>query len=295
MKRYLQGKYPVLIFSLLALLALLLLAGELKNVSFEPGQTVSRTESRTIQFAVERTIAQITDVPFWKQIVFWLTVFLIVLLVSSLLSPEFRKRLILSFIRFAALVIVFLYIIKYNPGLFQGLFNFAQADANSGAGASANNPPPVFQPPQISSFLLYLISFGIFLLLIIGFIVFSRWWSRRQAWLKSHRSLEEIADAARASLDDLASGRDWDDVIIKCYARMSHVVDARRGIHRANAMTPAEFAVWLVRAGLPREPVQRLTHLFETVRYGGRRSGSEEIDEATNCLKSILKYCGEAV
>jgi hypothetical protein len=295
MRQFLQGKYTVLIFSLFVLLALILLAGELKNVTFQPGQTVGRAESRTIQFAIERTIAQITDVPVWKQIVFWLTVFLIVLLISSLLSPEMRKRLILSFIRLAAFVIVFLFIIKNNPGLFEGLFNFTQAGANSNAPALENNLPPVFQPPQISSFLLYLISFGIFLLIIITFIGFYRWWSRRQAWLKSHRSLDEIADAARASLDDLASGHDWDDVIIQCYARMSQVVDARRGMHRANAMTPTEFATWLVRAGLPREPVQRLTHLFELVRYGARRSGQIEIDEATNCLRSILKYCGEAV
>jgi hypothetical protein len=206
-----------------------------------------------------------------------------------------RKRLILSFIRLAAFVIIFLFIIKQNPGLFEGLFDFAQADANSDTDPSAIGLPPVFQPPQISSFISYLITFCILLVALLGFIGFYRWWSRRQAWLKSHRSLDEIADAARASLDDLASGHDWDDVIIQCYARMSQVVDARRGMHRANAMTPTEFATWLVRAGLPREPVQRLTHLFELVRYGARRSGQIEIDEATNCLRSILKYCGEAV
>jgi hypothetical protein len=295
MRRFLQGRYPALLFSLFALLALLLLAGELKNVTFHPGQMVGRSESRTIQVAVARTIAQFTEVPLWKQIVFWLVVFLIVLLVSALLSPELRKRLILNFIRLAAFVIIFLYIIKHYPGLFEGLFNFAQAGVDPSAGTPANNLPPVFQPPQISSFLSYLITFGVILLAILGLIGFYLWWSRRQAWLKSHRSLEEIANAARVSLDDLASGRDWDDVIIQCYARMSHVVDARRGIHRANAMTPAEFATWLVRAGLPREPVQRLTYLFETVRYGARRSGQVEIEEATNCLRSILNSCGEAL
>lgn len=294
MKRFFKGKYPVLIFSLLALLALMLLAGELREVTFQPGQTVGRTESRAIQFAVERTIEQITEVPVWKQIVFWLTVFLVVLLVSSLLSPELRKRLILSFIRLAAFVFVILYIIKHNPGLFEGLFAFARPGGDQGSAGLANNLPAVFQPPQISSFLSYLITFGILLLAIIAFIVFYRWWARRQAWLKSHRSLEEIADVARASLDDLASGQDWDDVIIQCYARMSRAVGAKRGLHRANAMTPAEFAARLVRVGFPREPVQRLTSLFESVRYGARHSGQKEIDEATNCLTSILKYCGEA-
>jgi hypothetical protein len=294
MKRLFQGKYPLLIFSLFALLALILLAGELRNVTFKPGQIVGRSESRTIQYAVERTIAQITEVPVWKQVVFWIFVFLIVLLVSSLLSPEIRKRLLLNFIRLAAFVTVLLFIMKNNPGLLAGLFNFPQGNAAAEAGAAAEPPPPVFQPPQISSFLLFLISFIILLFVIIGAIGFYRWWSRRQVWLKSRQSLDELADAARASLDDLASGHRWDDVIIQCYARMSHVVDARRGLHRSNAMTPAEFAAWLVRAGLPREPVQRLTHLFERVRYGARQSEQVEIDEATSCLQSILKYCGEA-
>jgi len=293
MKRAFQGKYPLLLFSLSVLLALILLAGELRNVTFRPGQIVGRAESRTIQIAVERTIASIVDVPVWKQVVFWIFIFLIVVLVSSLLSPELRKRLLLNFIRLAAFFIVLLFIMKNNPGLLAGLFNFPQGNAVAEAGL-IENLPPVFQPPQISSLLLYLISFGILLLLIIAVFGFYRWWARRQAWQKSQRSLEELADAARASLDDLAAGHNWDDVIIQCYARMSHVVDARRGLHRANAMTPAEFAAWLIRAGLPREPVQRLTHLFEMVRYGARRSGQREIDEATGCLQAILAHCGEA-
>ncbi len=293
MKRFFTGKYPVLIISLFALLALILLAGQLKNVTFKPGQMVSRPESGIIQFAIGRTIEQITEVPLWKQIIFWLTVFLIILLLSSLLSPELRKRLLLSFIRIASFAFIFLYIIKNKPGLIEGLFTFGQTDGHQDSAASGNNLPPVFHPPQISSFLSYLITFGILLLAIIGFIGFYRWWLRRQAWLKSHRSLEEIAVAARASLDDLASGWDWDDVIIQSYARMSGALGAKRGLHRANEMTPAEFASRLVGAGCPREPVQRLTSLFEAVRYGARHSGQKEIDEAKNCLTSILKYCGE--
>jgi Domain of unknown function (DUF4129) len=293
MRRFFSGKYLILIFSLFALLALVLLAGELKNVTFRPGQTVSRPESSIIQFAIGRTIEQITEVPLWKQIALWLTIFLIVLLLSSLLSPELRKRLLLSFIRIASFAFIFLYIIRTRPGLIERLFSFGQTGGNQDSAASGSNPPPVFHPPQISSFLSYIITFGILLLAVIGFIVFYRWWLRRQARLKSYQSLEEIALAARASLDDLASVRDWDDMIIQCYARMSGALGANRGLHRANAMTPAEFASRLVSAGCPREPVQRLTSLFEAVRYGARHSGQKEIDEAKNCLTSILKFCGE--
>jgi hypothetical protein len=76
---------------------------------------------------------------------------------------------------------------------------------------------------------------------------------------------------------------------------MTRVVDARRGLFREYAMTPAEFALRLENAGLPREPVSRLTRLFEAVRYGARTSSQSDIDEAVACLTSILKYCGEAI
>jgi hypothetical protein len=76
---------------------------------------------------------------------------------------------------------------------------------------------------------------------------------------------------------------------------MSRVVGERQGLRREYAMTPAEFAVRLENAGLPREPVRRLTRLFESARYGARTSTQDDIDEAVDCLTSILKYCGEAM
>ena len=47
------------------------------------------------------------------------------------------------------------------------------------------------------------------------------------------------------------------------------------------------------RAGLPGEAVHTLTHLFERVRYGARRSSNDEISQAIACLTAIRNYCGE--
>jgi hypothetical protein len=58
-------------------------------------------------------------------------------------------------------------------------------------------------------------------------------------------------------------------------------------------MTPEEFASHLTRSGLPSHAVQRLTRLFESVRYGARTAGDRERDEATSCLSEIVHYCGE--
>ena len=118
---------------------------------------------------------------------------------------------------------------------------------------------------------------------------------RHKQLISRQKPLTEIAEIARASLKDIASGQNSNNVIIQCYERMSHVVGAKRGLHREHAMTPTEFASRLERAGVPRGPILRLTRLFESVRYGGHASGQPEIDEAVACLTSILKYCGEAL
>ena len=59
-------------------------------------------------------------------------------------------------------------------------------------------------------------------------------------------------------------------------------------------MTAAEFARHLEAAGLPSESVQRLTHLFESARYGANRSSRSDADDAVACLSAIVAACGPA-
>ena len=140
----------------------------------------------------------------------------------------------------------------------------------------------------------YLISIGVVLALLLLARSLSRWWRRLGRPRPVSGPLDDLAAIARSSLDDLQVGQDWDDVIVGCYARMSDAVSRNRGLFRAKAMTPAEFARRLERAGLPGDAVRRLTRLFEAVRYGGRKSSQKEINEAVSCLTAILHYCGEA-
>jgi hypothetical protein len=105
--------------------------------------------------------------------------------------------------------------------------------------------------------------------------------------------LREIAVIARDSLSRLRTETNYENAIIECYDRMSGVVAKKRNLHRAHAMTSSEFAVNLTRAGLPRGPVEDLTRLFESVRYGKQKVGQAEINRAVDYLTSILAYCGE--
>jgi hypothetical protein len=175
------------------------------------------------------------------------------------------------------------------------LFNFGGAGGEDAA-ASAEEFIPIepFSPPAVAPWAVYLITIIVILALLLLVWSLSHWWKRLNRQRSSSGSLDELAEIARSSLDDLAAGDDWNDVIVGCYARMSDAVSRKRGLLRKHAMTPAEFARHLEQAGLPGDPVRRLTRLFEAVRYGGQTSSQKEINEAVSCLTAILHYCGEA-
>lgn len=106
--------------------------------------------------------------------------------------------------------------------------------------------------------------------------------------------LDDLAGIAEQTVSDLQSGRDYGDAIINCYANMTHSVNRLRGIRRRGNLTPEEFIAVLERAHLPRDPVRRLTSLFERVRYGGKSASQVEIDEAVTCLMEIVSAIREA-
>jgi hypothetical protein len=288
-----RRKSLVLLISISGFIALVLLAEAMADVSFRPAMRFREEDAAPIQFAVAKAIDQFVEVPFWQHLLVWMTVFLIVVIISSILSEDLRKRIIKAFFKTAVIVLSLLFILKnYRftlPALAgNGLRQLGDQDLNADLPA-----PPDFQAPQVSPWLAYVVSLGVALLLIALFVFMNRWWKRKQELLALERPLDEIGLIARDSLDELYAGKSWDDVIVDCYVRMSRVVAVRRGVLRQESMTPGEFAERLEMTGIPSNAVRRLTSLFESVRYGAGKSSRQEIDEAMNCLKSILNYCGE--
>jgi len=294
MRQFFSQKRFILLLSIISLILLALLASALQNVEFRDGHSLGRAESRSIQFSIERATREIAAISFWKQVAFWLLLAVFVLLIAALLSPEGRKRLLRMFITFALSFWAIYYLLKNNllelPNLMIG------AGAGPGPDAINDSPPlPVFTPPDIPGWMNFLISLGVVLALLILAWSLNRWWQRVKLSYASAETLKDLASVARSSLHDLSGGADWADAITNCYVRMSDVVGRKRGLSRQKDMTPAEFAYRLERAGLPSDPVRRLTRLFESVRYGARKPVSTEINEAVSCLNAILHYCGEEV
>ena len=290
MRALLENKRLILLLAVLALGALTVLAISLNEVPFREGQHFARKGPTNFEVPPQDLGAEMIQVPIWKQIMVWGLLGLMLILIALLLSPEARKRMLRILFRVAFTFWAIYFLMK------RGIFNFnIMGQAGEAApGADPGVPAPVFVPPQVTPTFSYLISFA-FALAWIGILwLLYRGWKRYMS-LNSHAPLDEIARIARSSLKDLTSGRNSSDVIINCYLRMSDVVSDKKNLHRKSAMTPHEFALHLEQAGLPADAVSRLTRLFEGVRYGNRKSGPQDINEAVSCLKTILHYCGELV
>lgn len=289
MRAFLENKRLILLLAVLALGALTVLAISLNEVPFREGQHFARNGPTPLVVPPQNLGGELIQVPIWKQILVWGLLGLMLVLIILLVSPEARKRLIRILIRVGFTFWALYFLMK------RGIFNFnVMGGGDTPAAADNAVPMPVFVPPQVSPTFSYMISFGVALAWIgIVWLLYRGW--KRYRLLNSHTPLEEIARIARSSLNDLTSGRNSSDVIINCYLRMSDVVSDKKHLHRQSAMTPHEFALHLQQAGLPGDAVTRLTRLFEGVRYGNRRSGPQDINEAVSCLKTILHYCGEPI
>ena len=294
MRSFFARKFWVILLAVLAVGALLGLAVGLRNVSFREAQAFGRDEAIEKRAAPSDLIDSIVSIPWQTQLGFWVIFVLLFVLIGMLLSPELRKQLIRAAIR-VALTYWALYILftRYREALAQISLSLAPR-ANLAGSTSNGAPVPVFTPPSSVSWLSYLVSFGIAVLLIVLA------WKLNSVWRELNApvpdlSMQKLAKIARSSLRDLSSGRDSSDVILNCYYRMSDVISDKKNIVRYASMTPNEFAARLEQAGLPADAVRKLTRLFESVRYGGHRSDSTAVNEAVACLTTILHHCGEAV
>jgi hypothetical protein len=294
MKSLLARRNLFLILIVLALLALVALAAGLHDVHFAEPLKFGSNESKPVDISFNTVFEQLADVPLWKQIVFCVEMFFLILFVSALLTPKMRKWLLRLFLRLTIIGLAIMYLIKNREALGLLNLNSLTAGLQDSTTQAVNLTPPTFTPPDLPPALIYVVSMAV-LFLTFGLL----WWfgrgflALRTRPSKSTNLLDELAAVTRLSLRDLGAGQHWEDAILRCYASMTEVVSRRRGLHRDAGMTPSEFAARLEQSGLPADAVRRLTRLFESVRYGARTSGALENVEAADCLREVLHYCGE--
>jgi hypothetical protein len=294
MRSLFENKLWVVLVSILALGALMVLTVSLQDISFDDAQPIGHREMTPFAGDTQALPNPFTDVTLQSQIILWLALLTLAGLVAVLLSPEARKRMLRILIRVVFAYWVFYYLFNRYPDLLSDFDLINGATSEGQAETFVDIPPPVFTPPQATPLMLYAISVLIVLVLMFLGWKFYRVWKDLSLSVQ-HKPLSELGRIARSSLKDLSLGGDSTDVIMNCYFRMSNVVADKRNLQRSLSMTPAEFAGRLERSGLPGDAVGRLTRLFEGVRYGERQAGPKEINEAVACLTTILDYCGEPV
>jgi hypothetical protein len=280
----------ILILCFIVIVVVGVLAASLHDVHFDPGRPIAVPSAPQPPISLP-PLDMPSDTPVWKVLLLWLVFVINLALFFFLLPPEARKRILRQVISFALGMLALLMALRYRVLKLPEIAGSPTETAGSGisqlaAGAAIQS----FQQPQVTPWMTYLISLAtLWALLIVGWLSY-RWWRRRRSG--AGISLASIADIARSSLDDLASGGQWGDVVIETYARMNDAVRLRRGLQRGAATTAREFAGRLTKAGLPSDSVAGLTSLFESVRYGERASNEGDKREAVACLESILRACG---
>jgi hypothetical protein len=282
----------LLALSLVIIGAVVALSSSLHDVHFEPGRSIpmQTTSTSPLQTSPADTIAQ---TPLWKILLFWLALVINMVLFFFLMPKEMRKRVLRQMVSLALTALAVLIALRYRLINLPFLKQPPVEPSDQGpVGGGANEPLPAFQPPQMAPWWVFLVSFVVLAAVLTLLWLAYRWWMRPTGQRRS--DLDAIEAIARSSLEEIASGRDSGDVIIQSYIRMSEAVGKRRGLERAPAATPREFAERLEQAGLPAREVSRLTRLFESVRYGGKASSQADVNEAVACLNSILQACGLA-
>jgi hypothetical protein len=207
--------------------------------------------------------------------------------VISLLTGAGRRRLLADVVALG-LIVLFLSLLPRNPQ------SPEEKDAllppvTESSDAGPEGPPDEFiahVPPWLDALAAPAVA-----VFISGAAAAILWWVWRRPSPGPSDTLQHVAGQAQSALDALYAGEAFDDVIIRCYAQMSHILRQARSIEREKAMTPREFEQVLVQHGLPAGPVRDLTRLFERVRYGHQPAGEREERQAIASLEAIVAFC----
>jgi hypothetical protein len=230
-----------------------------------------------------------------------LILFLITLpiyILISLLTPEGRRRLLKGFIRLALITLIMYLMLslldsanRRQPEKEQENQSFEVGQGEQTEGLGVTEKQEVAKP---SPWLDAGICVGLAFLLAIMITVLA-WGIYKAAREGTGDAITRLADEAQEAVDAIQAGGNIRDTVIRCYIQMTQVLAKERNVRREEAMTPREFEqILLSKLKLPETPVQRLTSLFEAVRYGDYHPGKREELEAIDSLTAIASACKSA-
>lgn len=280
----------ILLFLGLALVAVLILVISLPEFHLRGGQPFPLNKDVVIPVLGSEMILPGGNIFFWiiRGIIALMIIGLPIYIIISLFSPEGRRRLLSQILVFVVFV------------FFLDMLSRAIQKAPQEEQAQSEEAPQV-QAPGVSSvssqteqfqaktpeWLVWAASIGVALFLT-GLVALGLWLYYRRQFPRP-TSLDRLAQEAEKAAAALQEGGDFKNIIIRCYYQMSQILYSERGIRRDMAMTPREFEQALEEKGLPSEPIQYLTRIFEDVRYGNMQPARREEEKATWYLTVIAE------
>lgn len=281
--------------------AVVLLAAGLGNVELQPGRPFSWGRIEEMRRGVNPPLA--TDgsplETFVRVVMLTMLILLPIALVSVLASREARWKLIKIVGRWTVFAVLIYFIAQLAPKTGETQTNMTPCDGQTATVAGSpcvepglveqapvpQQPDFIAQPPEWAV--------GLVSLVLAATILAVAWWFvRHRRSPPVEAEAEQLAAEAEEALAELRAGGDLRDAVMRCYSEMSDVIGQQRGLARRGSMTPREFEQFLMNAGLRDEHIQRLTRLFEAVRYGGRATGERDRREAIDCLAAIVRDHG---
>jgi hypothetical protein len=288
MKTIRRNKSLVVLLALIGIIAIMALASGIRDMEFRDPDPFYFEWPTAAGSTFKVVLQQMAALPIEQVIIFWSVVIVFTIIIIMFISPRYRWKILMAVIRAALTFIMLTWVLKAIARNASLTLVTANTIAQTAQTDLINASLPAYIPPADIPWISYVVSLAI----TLG-VAFLGWWLWNLG-ARPHSGVirQNIADIARDTLDQIAGGMDFGDTVTTCYIRMNDAVKDVRGLQRQDGMTPSEFAARLEAAGLPGEPVHRLTQLFEGVRYGAKKPGEAETRDAVTCLNDIIAMCG---
>jgi hypothetical protein len=295
-------KYRVLTATVVAVVAAFGLAVSLSSLELQPGRSLPIGALLDTLNQMQSPFTGGGRLPFdpFRIVAILLWIILIIGAIAFIISPQLRREFIrrsLVYLAWALIIYGLIRVIQPTLMMPDELANPAEMGRFE-HGTTIDEPLPappdfVVNPPQWLVFAVSVLLVAV--LLTIGWVLWVQLRRLKEEPLPDEADLAELAQTAQSALDQIESGSDLQDTVIRCYQEMEQILGRRRNLVRQRGMTPREFEQYLARSGLRTEDVRRLTQLFERVRYGAQVLTRREQAEATTALDSIVRSYGRPV
>jgi len=265
---------------------LIVLIGGLDRVELRPGEPIPELFSRgsDAETATGNTAWDLGGGQFRFALFALVVACLVLVLIGAILSPRLRRALLIGGTVVAVLFLILMWIKPPQEASWEGM-------ELSGVGLPADTDGqqdrvviPDRAPPNWAVILVAMSAAAAAAL--IGAVFVLKIYPRLRRGRADGTLLEELAERAGAAVDRIRDGADLGDAVRRCYKQMSELLCTRAKISDAAVLTPREFSDALRARGMKDATVDRLTAIFEQVRYGGRAT-DVFADEAIACLEVI--------